>query len=294
MSKKHVHSSPKPLGALLVSFYRLWHGFLRLKGAGWLIRRLAPVSKSLQNFPLRLPEGQIITLDFRDISAMSWVNHLLGEEFQEAALIKAITSTLEQDSVVWDVGANCGLFSYLMAQAPKVKQIVFCEPNDHMFKMCCDALLAYPKASGLNVALSHTSGEADLVVPAGASTLGSLNPEELAAAATRSRVRCVTGDALIEQGLPAPDVIKIDTEGHELSVLHGLAETIRKHQPTIFLENLNFSEADIVCLLSATYEVFSIASPNGSLAKGFNRNLSHNSAFIPRDRIPPILLVDTA
>jgi FkbM family methyltransferase len=180
-----------------------------------------------------------------------------------------------------------------MAKDPKLKQIVFCEPNKDMFKMCCDALLVYSTASGLNAALSHTSGEADLVVPAGASTLGSLNPENLAVAATRSRVRCVTGDALIEQGLPTPDVIKIDTEGHELSVLSGLAKAIRKHQPVIFLEHRNLSEADIFRLLPSTYEVFSITSPSGFLVRGFNRNLSHNSAFIPRDRIPPIYLVDT-
>jgi len=278
----------KTWSALPLAFYRFWHGQLGLKGAGYVIGKIALLAKSLQSFPLRLSEGHSIIVDFRDVSSMSWVNHLLGEEFQEAALIRAITSTIQEKAVVWDVGANCGLFSYLTAQSPRVKQIVFYEPNEHMFRMCCDALQIYPKVSGLNVALSDKGGEADLVVPPGATTLGALQPETLPSAASRLRVRCITGDDLIAQGSPVPDVIKIDTEGHELAVLRGLAETIRKHQPVIFLENLSFNASDFCRLLPSTYEVFSIASPSGSLAKGFNKDLSHNSAFIPRDRRPEI------
>jgi len=274
------------LASLLIAFYKLWHGQLGLKGAGALIGKIAPLNRSLQSFPLRLPEGHSITVDFRDVSSMSWVNYLLGEEFQEAALIRAINSTLHEDAVVWDVGANCGLFSYLLAQSPKVQRVVFCEPNKHMFEMCCDALSIYSKVLGLNVALSDKGGEADLVVPLGATTMGTLHPQTLASPASRLRVRCITGDGLVAQGLPVPDVIKIDTEGHELAVLRGLTDTIRKHQPTIFLENLNFNTSDFSRLLPSNYEIFSIASPSGSLAKGFNKDLSHNSAFIPRDRRP--------
>jgi FkbM family methyltransferase len=269
---------------LLLAFYRFWHGRLGLKGAGYLIGKNALLAKSLQSFPLCLPEGHSIIIDFRDVSSVSWVNHLLGEEFQEAALIRAITSTMQKEAVVWDVGANCGLFSYLMAQSPKVKQIVFFEPNEHMFRMCCDALKIYSKASGLNVALSDKGGEADLVVPPGASTMGSLQSQTLPSAASRLRVHCVTGDDLVTQGLPAPDVIKIDTEGHELAILRGLSATIHKYQPAIFLENLSFDGSDFSRLLPSTYEIFSIDSPSGSLVKGFNKSLSHNSAFIPRDR----------
>jgi FkbM family methyltransferase len=269
---------------LLLAFYHFWHGRLGLKGAGYLIGKNALLAKSLQSFPLRLPEGHSIIIDFRDVSSMSWVNHLLGEEFQEAALIRAITSTIQKDAVVWDVGANCGLFSYLTAQSPRVKQIVFCEPNEHMFRMCCDALKIYSKASGLNVALSDKCGEADLVVPLGASTMGSLQSQTLSSAASRLRVRCVTGDDLVTQGLPVPDVIKIDTEGHELAVLRGLTATIHKYQPAIFLENLSFDGSDFSRLLPSTYEIFSIDSPSGALVKGCNKSLSHNSAFIPRDR----------
>lgn len=290
MNKQADHKAEpgkaKPLADLLLALYRFWHGRLGLKGAGYLIGKIAPLAESLQTFPIRLPEGHSIHVDFRDVSSMSWVNHLLGEEFQEAALIKAINFAMDGDAVVWDIGANCGLFSYLLIQSPKVKRIVFFEPNDHMYKMCTNALTAYPKATGFNVALSDKSEDADLFVPAGATTMGSLQPQKMVTGTRSLRVRCITGDALIAQGSPAPDIIKIDTEGHEPAVLRGLTKTIRTHKPLIFLEHLNFDEADISRLLPEDYEVFSISSPDGVLSKGFSKDLNHNSAFIPRGRPP--------
>jgi hypothetical protein len=52
------------------------------------------------------------------------------------------------------------------------------------------------------------------------------------------------GDALAEckvvriddLDLPPPDVMKIDVEGSEVSLLHGAAETIRRHRPVIVIE----------------------------------------------------------
>jgi hypothetical protein len=45
-----------------------------------------------------------------------------------------------------------------------------------------------------------------------------------------------TGDLLCQRLNFAPDVIKIDVEGHEVKVLDGLAATIRDHRPLVFLE----------------------------------------------------------
>jgi len=110
---------------LIVAFYRFWHGKLHLKGAGILIRVLAPHLHDLHNFPIKLQEGQIIHVDFRDVSAVYWLNATLGDPFEEEGLLSAVLSESTEDSVVWDVGANCGLFTYRLAQNAKFKSIVF-------------------------------------------------------------------------------------------------------------------------------------------------------------------------
>jgi hypothetical protein len=39
-----------------------------------------------------------------------------------------------------------------------------------------------------------------------------------------------------------PSFIKIDVEGHELKVLKGAEETLKKHKPTVLIEIHDFSE----------------------------------------------------
>ena len=38
-----------------------------------------------------------------------------------------------------------------------------------------------------------------------------------------------------ESSLPEPDIVKIDVEGVELDVLHGMAETIARRKPRLFV-----------------------------------------------------------
>jgi hypothetical protein len=46
--------------------------------------------------------------------------------------------------------------------------------------------------------------------------------------------------------LPAPHVIKIDVEGHELKVFQGAQNTIMKHRPVIFYESMHGTGFDII------------------------------------------------
>jgi FkbM family methyltransferase len=48
-------------------------------------------------------------------------------------------------------------------------------------------------------------------------------------------VDAVTVDDMVEK-FGVPTHIKVDVEGHELAVLHGARETLRRHSPVLFLE----------------------------------------------------------
>lgn len=282
---KHETRSEKPAfpGAFLVGFYRLWHGYLHLKGAGYLIGKLAPVAESLQNYPLRLTEGHCIMLDFRDISGACWLNRSLGDNFEETGLLKAMAAFVQADTTVWDVGANCGIVSYLLAKTTPARRIIFFEPIKAMFSLACSALIPFPQALGFNMALSDKTGGADLIVPHRNSTTATLNPETTVRSGGRLRITCVTGDELVAGGrAPAPNVIKIDTEGHEANVMKGLRETICKHRPVVFFEHLSLSNAQVQAMIPEGYDIFAVGSLDGTLKKGFDRAHGHNSALIPR------------
>src|SRR5580658_10305116 len=96
---------------LLVGFYRVVHGRLHMPGAGWLLKRLAPMLPGLQTYPCPVPEVGVALLDFRDEAAFGMVNSLLGDLGRDAGLYRCLEEALQPGDVFWDVGANIGIVS---------------------------------------------------------------------------------------------------------------------------------------------------------------------------------------
>lgn len=267
----------------LVAFYCFWHGKLRLKGSGLFLRLCATHISALREYRLRLYENQIITIDFRDVSAWYWINHKLGDSFEEEALLKALVTSCKPNDIVWDVGGNCGLFSYLLAKQKPNIQIFFFEPNPLVFRIACEVLQPFPNVQGVNAGLSSKSDtNAMLTVPPGGSACGTLESLKTQRYGSSLKIHLYTGDGLIESGkYPAPDIIKIDTEGHEIDVLKGLSKLTRTKKPKVFFEHISLSEEDIQYHLPSDYKVVSISNIDGSLHHKFDRDVGHNSILIP-------------
>lgn len=267
----------------LVSFYRFWRGRLGLKGAGLALRLLAPVTRGLQRYPLVLPEGHVVHIDFTDVSAWYWINHLLGDRLEERGLLQAMKHAARPGDVVWDVGANAGLLSYLLVRSLPSCAVVFFEPNPAVYAIASEALAPFAQAKGVPVGLSSDSkATARMVVPQGGSTVGSLGGAPAERASGGLTVRLARGDELIERGeIPAPNVIKIDTEGHEAEVLAGLGRTIARLRPKIFFEHISLSDAQVSALVPQGYDIFSVSDRSGETRPGFDRRRGHNSALLP-------------
>jgi len=149
--------------------------------------------------------------------------------------------TATADAVLWDVGANIGAMSLLVAaRAPHSARVESFEPSPRAYARLARQVAMNP---GLavhthRIALSDRSGTADFHESAEASNggLGTLyaapNTEAVATPVETER-----GDELVASGrVPTPTVIKIDVEGFEPEVLDGLAETLRAHRPRLCVE----------------------------------------------------------
>jgi len=143
------------------------------------------------------------------------------EEFYRDAL-----DEVEGNDVFYDIGANIGCFTCLMAGIgaevyafePGPKAVEEIEKNLDMNSL--DAKIQ-------NYALSDSNEWKPFEVHRG------VDGEQRIVDDAESHVECKTADSL---GLPSPDAAKIDVEGHEMQVLHGMEELLKEARPVLYIE----------------------------------------------------------
>ncbi len=131
---------------MLVGFYRLVHGRLHMRGAGWLLRRFAPFFPRLQAYPFPVPEVGVALLDFRDVGAFGIVNSFaFGEHGVGTGLYRCLEMALQPGDVLWDVGANVGAVSAIFAHPRfKLASLHAFEPNPDPLKTLQSLFSANP------------------------------------------------------------------------------------------------------------------------------------------------------
>jgi FkbM family methyltransferase len=145
-------------------------------------------------------------------------------------------------ATVVDIGASWGLFSYHLARLVGGDGTVFSYEPHPMNKSVLERLVkARPNVQFRPVAVSDLTGSADLQVP----VFGSRYVTAQSSIAhgfdgqRGVRVEKVTVPTVRlddELGGRPVDLVKIDVEGHEMSVLRGASVTLRKYLPPMLIE----------------------------------------------------------
>jgi FkbM family methyltransferase len=146
---------------------------------------------------------------------------------------------------IYDIGGNVGIFTMFFARSvgKKGKVITF-EPNPQ----CCNMILEHLKLNNLDnvevqqIALGKMREKRQLAVRKSETGTGSFQ-EDIKASILQekgSEIIQVEIDSLdnqiITNNLPKPDFVKIDVEGLEMDVLHGMSDTIKNCKPMLFIE----------------------------------------------------------
>jgi FkbM family methyltransferase len=166
-------------------------------------------------------------------------NPRYGVGDNEIPVQEAIVAHLRPGDVLYDVGANVGFLTVIGAR--------HVGPTGHVYAFepvpdNADLVRRNAERNGLsNVtvvekAVSDTSGRGELVLAeysGGAALSTATRPPD---ATTTISVELVTIDDAVSTAMPPPALVKIDVEGAEIDVLRGMADTIRKHRPTIVCE----------------------------------------------------------
>jgi FkbM family methyltransferase len=175
-----------------------------------------------------------------------WEDPILADQ----VLVSMFAHIIRKGDVVYDVGANIGLFSRLFITWFGASQVLAFEPmTENLDLLRANTALAKleSRTDVLSTALSDHDGEEELQVDdmmSGSAVLNSVSggkpssgrekyglPPATEKVVVRSLDSFMRGDA---KGVPpVPQMMKIDTEGAEVIILRGGRETLLKHKPRL-------------------------------------------------------------
>lgn len=214
------------------------------------------VEKIWQDFKIDLTKEEYIKIDnmiipnyclvhLLNINSFEWeyeiyefcriINKIFGfnYEFTKQSYYENDFIKIEKDDVVFDCGANTGIFSLYAAN--KAKIVYSFEPGTLIRHY-----LRYTKLFNNNIiivpfGLSNYSGQQTFIQfdnPA-ASRLLNLVDEDVKnhRVLYKEQIEVITIDNFVKQTGVIPSFIKIDAEGAELEILQGAKETLKKYSP---------------------------------------------------------------
>jgi FkbM family methyltransferase len=178
-------------------------------------------------------------LDFRDVLQRG----ILLYDVWDAATTKLILRNLSPGMLFIDIGANVGYFTLVAAQqVGQLGRVIAVEPNP----LVAEQLRQNVARSGLSNAVvvqaaCSDSNQRRSLYLANISGTGNTGQSSFSAQNARSEVsvdvECVTVDQLVEGAKSTRvDLVKIDVEGAEMSVLRGMTRTLTRFRPKLIIE----------------------------------------------------------
>jgi len=165
-----------------------------------------------------------LTIKLRSIARKLGLTKILGSlcrsKNYEERFHQALLAGIKNRDIVWDIGANMGIYTDLFSGiVGEQGQVYAIEPSPFCASHLKDLFDPKKNVHIMNVALSNLDTEMDFDISSG--------PESVTNHLTDNpvgetvKVKVMTGDTL-SQETGIPTVLKIDVEGFELDVLQGM------------------------------------------------------------------------
>jgi len=189
----------------------------------------------------------------------------------ETALFAALCRRY-RPKVLWDIGANIGLYSWLLLSADRTARAVLFEPDPDNLALLGRTIrdAGIERATVVPCAVSDTAGEALFRRDTDSGHQGRIASDSASALDGSIVIRTVTLDGMLETEAP-PDLVKIDVEGGEAAVFAGAGRLIGEYQPILLFESFASERAAILGRMGAAgYVVIGAEDPDGPLDRASN------------------------
>jgi FkbM family methyltransferase len=210
--------------------FLLWYRRLGWRGFSRLWKLLKPSDGLLVSRSKSGVKFLVNPFDYID-------THVILDGEYESEVWREASGLLPANGVVWDIGANMGVFALSLERARPDAKIIAFEPNVAMAsRLFRNVVLNQSRVQICCLALSQRCGAASFFVMPGNSGMSTLIPWGEAGHYEKVIVPLVTGDSLIAGGLcVVPNLLKMDVEGAEEFVLRGMGGVLKCEDLTCIL-----------------------------------------------------------
>jgi FkbM family methyltransferase len=230
-----------------------------------LLERVARGKTIWRRLPVPFSKARVlVTPD----AALSYLR--TGDDWCDRELLDTVARQVRTGDVVWDVGANVGVFGAAAAVKSGAAGSVLCVEPDTMLAQLIRATSSRlpdgcAKLEVLAAAVADQSGVAEFHIAerGRASNALAAHSGQSQAGGVRERqlVPVVTLDHLLDVSRP-PDFVKIDVEGAESVILAGASRLLEAVRPSIYIEVRTHNAATVTGYFErASYVLFDPAKP---------------------------------
>ncbi len=246
-----------------------------------LVERLARGKKLKRRLPAQFKSTPLY------VSPDSQLKYLKpGSASFDAELLEIAKLYVNPDSIVWDVGANIGVFSFAAASLATKGSVLAIEADIWLAQLIKQSAML-PKNRRLKLqviptAVSDSNGVATFLIAkrgrASNSLEGVIAGDQTGGVRDKVLVPTLTIDTLLEE-FAAPTFVKMDVEGAEAVVLKGATRLIKEVRPTFYIEVSSSTQDEVTQLfLDNDYQLF-----DGSTRAPVER-CPFNTIAIPREK----------
>ncbi|MGB7438647.1 MAG: FkbM family methyltransferase [Candidatus Acidiferrum sp.] len=201
--------------------------------AQWLARLLsAPLSLIPPDTQVRILRGPL--------RGKKWVNGAGPKAYwvgtYEVARLRAFANAVKPGAVVYDIGANVGIYTLLGSLRAGVSGWVYAfEPLERNLKYLRRhiQLNTLRNCGVVEKAVCNENGTRHFSSASWQPSMARLAPDGEILVPSITLDTCIYG----EERFRPPDILKIDVEGAELEVLQGANRVLTEFHPAIFLED---------------------------------------------------------
>lgn len=193
------------------------------------------------------------------------IGSFIAKKDYEALFDAALSSRIKSSDIVFDIGANRGLYTKKFLEIVQDGRVYAFEPVPACNQVIKELCKEYDNLYLLPIALGSKSGMFPMSI--GEDTLNATSTLKSFKSENDILVVVDTLDNVVLKEKIVPDVLKIDVEGFELEVILGMEKTLKNDSVSIIAMEIHFNAMETMGVRNGPKRIIEILKENDFMIK---------------------------